>query len=88
MTDFAWLDEIQKQNLPQDALQWADDQILMNAIKNIYQPNQAKLIETVKVMREALKWYSHSTTYSGAWDTPLIKGDMGKIAREALEKCK
>lgn len=45
---------IENSHPTQDLLQWADDQVLMNMIKNVYQPNQEWLIEQLKRKDEAL----------------------------------
>lgn len=55
MTNKDKLEEIEKQKPPQDMLQWADDQVLLNIIKNIYQPNQQYLIARVKMLTEAIE---------------------------------
>lgn len=91
MTDFAWLDEIQEL--------LADNWFVDNPNGSDVNEAVAKLIETVKVMREALEkygdpenWFSEPSigtdgmTYvSECWK---IKGFGNDIAREALEKCK
>lgn len=73
MTDFAWIDEIEK-TLPALELR-----TFMTCDMRL-----AKLIETVKVMREALKF-----CYSKTQHLPIPMAlETDNVIRRALSKCK
>ena len=76
MKDFAWLDEIESdlKHFEHTNINWTEEAM-------------PKLIQTVKVMREALEFYANNKNYRyiiGA-DCTSVDIDAGDTARAALE---
>lgn len=76
MTFEQWLDNIEKQNPTQDMLQYAPDQVLMNCIKNIYQPNQKQLIRLLKAYREVLDKISKKRRMKHRFEEDCMCGNI------------
>lgn len=113
MTDFAWLDQIEKRVKAATPGEWYVGQYCINSKINedrydgiCEKPNKdsaefiahsptdiAKLIETVKVMKEVLEFYADDSIHKHEIRIDLGNGKYDTIpfcepAREALERCK